>query len=104
MRFMIMKKNILDKFTTKNLVISFSLALITLIGVTTFAAGEHDESEHNEIKKGPHNGRLLTDGDFSVELAIFERGVPPEYRAWATSNGKSIAPKDWQLNVELTRL
>ena len=99
-----MKKNILDKFTTKNLVISFSLALITLIGVTTFAAGEHDESEHNEIKKGPHNGRLLTDGDFSVELAIFERGVPPEYRAWATSNGKSIAPKDWQLNVELTRL
>jgi len=99
-----MKKNILDKFTTKNLFISFSLALITLIGVTTFGADEHDESEHNEIKKGPHNGRLLTDDDFSVELAILERGVPPEYRAWATSNGKGIAPKDWQLNVELTRL
>ena len=57
MKFMIMKKNILDKLTTKNLFISFSLALITLIGVTTFASGEHDEGEHTEIKKGPHNGR-----------------------------------------------
>ena len=104
MKLMITKKNILDKLTTKNLFLSFSLALITLIGVTTFASDEHDESEHTAIKKGPHNGRLLTDGDFTIELAIFEHGVAPEYRAWATNNDKNISPKDWQLNVELMRL
>ena len=25
-----------------------------------------------------------TDGDFTLELAIFEAGVPPEFHAWAT--------------------
>ncbi|MET0357022.1 MAG: efflux RND transporter periplasmic adaptor subunit [Cellvibrio sp.] len=106
MRLIIMNKKIIENITTKNVIISISFALLTLVGITTFASGDHDheKEEHTEIKKGPHNGRLLTDDDFTVELAIFERGVPPEYRAWATYDGKNIAPKDWQLNVELTRL
>lgn len=85
------------------------LFILLFIGATACSpnSSEHehqDGEEHSEITKGPHNGRLLTDGDFSVELAIFERGVPPEYRAWATYDGDALAPKDWQLTVELTRL
>ncbi|MEY4589978.1 MAG: hypothetical protein RL497_2054 [Pseudomonadota bacterium] len=64
----------------------------------------HHHDEHDEPPKGPHKGRLLTDGNFTLELAIFEQGVPPEYRVWASHNGQAIAPKDWQLKVELTRL
>jgi cobalt-zinc-cadmium efflux system membrane fusion protein len=66
------------------------------------AAAEAAADEAQE--RGPNNGILLTDGDFVVELAIFETGVPPEYRAWATSGGRSLEPEDFDLEVRLTRL
>lgn len=70
------------------------------------AASGHDEhagSAETERAKGPHGGRLLADGDFAVELAIFEQGVPPEFRAWFTQNGKPVAPSTVKLSVELKR-
>lgn len=66
--------------------------------------GGHDDEHGEEPVKGPHNGRLLTDGALTIELAIYEKGVPPEYRAWASLSGKPIPLKDWQLEVALTRL
>ncbi len=57
-----------------------------------------------EEAKGLHGGRLLTSGDFELELAIFERGVPPEFRAWAREDGRPVAPADVSLQVELARL
>jgi cobalt-zinc-cadmium efflux system membrane fusion protein len=102
--------NLFKKLSKKHLVIGLPIALFILLGALSFASGDHEhddhgeESEHQEIVKGPHNGRLLKDGGFTVELAVFEKGVPPEYRAWASDDGKIIAPKDWQLSVELTRL
>lgn len=87
------------------------LALTLSVAQPLLAAGDHDhghghEEEHEEpeFEKGPHNGRLLEKGVFVVELAIFEQGVPPEYRAWATLDGKPIKPGEWQLEVTLTRL
>ena len=62
----------------------------------------HDAEEVAEAK-GPHRGRLLTDGDFTLELAIFEAGVPPEFRAWFTKAGKPVAPADVKLSVTLIR-
>ncbi|QHQ40797.1 HlyD family efflux transporter periplasmic adaptor subunit [Microbulbifer hydrolyticus] len=53
---------------------------------------------------GAHNGRVLRDGDFAVELAIFERGVPPEYRVWVTNKGKPLDPQLVDITVQLTRL
>jgi membrane fusion protein, heavy metal efflux system len=87
--------------------LTLAFALLTIAGIASHASDDHHHGEkaHSEEPvKGPHRGRLLQDGDFAVELAIFERGVPPEYRAWATDDRKAIAPKDWQLQVELTRL
>lgn len=71
-------------------------------------AGGHDAHGHGahaeaEVEKGPHGGRLLSDGDFSIELAIFEKGVPPEFRAWFTKAGKPVAPADVKLTVDLKR-
>lgn len=57
-----------------------------------------------EPAKGPHGGRLLVDGDFALELAIFETGVPPEYRAWVSWNDTPVNLSDVDLQVELTRL
>jgi cobalt-zinc-cadmium efflux system membrane fusion protein len=63
--------------------------------------GHADEGE--EETRGPHGGRLLEDGAFAVELAIFESGVEPEFRAWATQEGKPVAASQVQLSVQLER-
>ncbi len=71
------------------------------------ADGEHAPADHGavaEVQKGPHNGRMLVDGNFSLELAIFESGVPPEYRAWAKQGGELLPPNAVNLVVELSRL
>lgn len=57
-----------------------------------------------EPAKGPHGGRLLIDDDFILELAIFETGVPPEFRVWLSKGGEAIRPDDVALSVTLTRL
>lgn len=64
----------------------------------------HGEMAEPEVEKGPHNGRLLKDGDFVLELAIFETGVPPEFRVWTTKAGKPLSPEEVQVKVNLTRL
>ncbi|HEX4871414.1 MAG TPA: efflux RND transporter periplasmic adaptor subunit [Nevskiaceae bacterium] len=64
------------------------------------AAAAQDET----VEKGPRGGRLLREGDLSVELAIFEDGVPPEYRAWVSRAGQPVAPAEVDLEVTLERL
>ncbi len=67
------------------------------------AAGGH-AAPAEAPAKGPHRGRLLKDGAFTLELAIFEDGVPPEYRAWPSLDGQPLPLADVQLAVEVTRL
>lgn len=66
--------------------------------------GDHDEHAEAEPAKGAHNGRLLTEGPYTVELAIFEDGVPPEYRAWLYKDGEPLPPTAGELTVVLSRL
>jgi len=62
------------------------------------------EMAEGDYERGPNNGRMLRDGELAVELAIFESGVPPEFRAWVTSDGQPVNPSDVDLTVTLTRL
>ncbi len=64
----------------------------------------HGAPAGDEAPKGPRGGRLLADGPFAVELAIFETGVPPEYRAWPTLDGQPVPLDQVDLTVELGRL
>jgi cobalt-zinc-cadmium efflux system membrane fusion protein len=75
----------------------------TVTDVSTEGRG-HGAAGAEAPEKGPHGGRLLTDGEFAIELAIFESGVPPEYRAWATHKGQALPPDGVRFSVELTRL
>ena len=68
------------------------------------APKSHEEPLEDSVVKGPHGGRLLEGAAFSVELAIFEAGVPPEYRAWVTADGVAVDPAQVALAVELGRL
>jgi cobalt-zinc-cadmium efflux system membrane fusion protein len=69
-------------------------------GARNMELDAHVEAE----ARGPNGGRLLNDAGFTVELAIFEAGVPPEFHAWITQDGRPVAPRDVALNVELVRL
>ena len=87
------------------LILGLALALAAC-GARTGAEDGHGHDEHAEaeVEKGAHNGRLLREGNLTVELAIFEDGVPPEYRAWLYRDGKPLPPDAGSLEVVLTRL
>jgi membrane fusion protein, heavy metal efflux system len=83
----------------------FTMALLGGCGRTGPSNDEHGhEATEAAPAKGPRGGRMLVNEDFAIELVIYEAGVPPEYRAWATDGGRPIAPQDVKLAVELTRL
>ena len=62
------------------------------------------EAAEGDYERGPHNGRMLRDGKFAIELTIFEDGVPPEFRVYAYRDGKPVQPGDVGLVVTLKRL
>ena len=81
------------------------LLLLSSCGESTDTSTTTPETESAMTdERGPNNGILLRDDDFVLELAIFETGVPPEYRAWATANNQPVDPDELDLNVQLTRL
>lgn len=84
----------------------FKLILLLFISVQCFVQpalvqGEQGPGQ-NKPAKGPNGGKLLRDGNVTLELAIFERGVPPEYRAWISLDGQPT--NEGELAVTLNRL
>ncbi|MDZ4761707.1 MAG: efflux RND transporter periplasmic adaptor subunit [Alphaproteobacteria bacterium] len=69
-------------------------------------SGEASEAvaSSSEYERGPHRGRMLRDGDFAIEMTIFEDGVEPEFHVFAYLKDKPLDPSQVQLTVELTRL
>lgn len=65
--------------------------------------GGHGGEAAAEAAKGPHGGRLLSEGDFATEVTIFERGVPPEFRVFLYEKGKPIDPTEAKVTIELHR-
>jgi cobalt-zinc-cadmium efflux system membrane fusion protein len=84
------------------------------IGIAILTTGRHgsgDGRDHGAEKeagaktaKGPHGGRLLAQDDFALEVAIFERGVPPELRVYTYEKGKPVPPAEVKVAVQLERL
>ena len=79
------------------------LILLTTLAIAA-ACGRSDQHAHDEDQRGPHNGRLLEQDGFAVELAIFEAGIPPEYRVWFYEDDKPLPASAATVEVELQRL
>lgn len=85
---------------------------LSILSFTSCQRSSHDDHDHGhgteehseEQVRGQHGGRLLEKGSFSLELKIFETGVPPQYRIYAYNDGKSISPEDFTAEVLLERL
>ena len=67
-------------------------------------ADDHGASAAEAFERGPHRGRMLRDGDFAVEVTIFEDGAEPQFRVYAYLKDKPVDPRQVQLSIALTRL
>lgn len=86
-----------------------ALAILSVLPLTGCgkASGDAEHGEEHaetEFERGPHNGRLLRDKDFSVEITIFEDGVEPQFRVYAYNKNKPLPPTQVQLSMALKRL
>lgn len=95
----------------KTITISAALALVLAIPLAACGGGSEPAAEEGgehgegaEPAKGPNGGRLLNDGDFSVEVTIFEDGQEPQFRVFAARDGKPVDPKTVQVTMTLRRL
>ncbi|MCH8933848.1 MAG: efflux RND transporter periplasmic adaptor subunit [Nitrospinae bacterium] len=55
--------------------------------------------------KGPHGGRLFARDGLNLEVTIYERNVPPQFRVYATNaQGQPVPLDQITLNIDLERL
>lgn len=73
-------------------------------GTANKESGAAKDTAAGEYERGPHRGRMLRDGNFALEITIFEDGVDPEFRVYAYRDDKPIAPSQVKLTIELGRL
>lgn len=67
-------------------------------------ASSEPAAEGTDYARGPHGGRLLEDGDVQVEVTIYERGIPPQFRIYLYEGSEALAPADASLRIRLHRL
>ncbi len=63
--------------------------------------GGHDDQD--EFERGPHGGRLLESDALSLEVTIFEDGIPPQFRVYPTDDGKPVPLSDVSVTIDLAR-
>lgn len=66
--------------------------------------GHHHGDASEQADKGEHGGKLLSEGDFAIELTIFETGIPPEMRLYGYEKGRAIDLDQLKVTVTLDRL
>ncbi len=90
-----------------------SLAALGLAAVVMFlladreatdATSDEGEVHGEEFERGRHGGRLLRDGNFALEVTIFEEGVDPQFRVYAYLKDRPLKPEKIQLSIAVTRL
>lgn len=73
-------------------------------GTAKAASETRAKSAAAALAEGPHGGRFLEDGDFALEITIFEDNVPPEFRIYAYRNSEPVDLEKVDLTIELERL
>lgn len=79
------------------------------VGVSACGQGAPDEKAEGEAaaadyERGPHRGRMLRDGDFALEITIYEEGPEPLFRLYPYFKDKPVDPRQIQASITLSRL
>ncbi|MEQ8312297.1 MAG: efflux RND transporter periplasmic adaptor subunit [Sphingopyxis sp.] len=81
-----------------------ALSLLAACGGTATPQKEGATAATGDYERGPHRGRMLRDGNFALEITLFEDGVEPEFRVYAYRDDKPVKPNEVKLSVQLVRL
>lgn len=91
--------------------LSLLLVAVQFWGSSVQAGGNDNHADsgaaadmENKDQEGPHGGKLLRKGDLSLEVTVYETGVPPEMRVYVYRNDKPLDPALSQLEVTLHRI
>lgn len=86
-------------------IVAVGIVLGGLILTIESDSHSHDHKvEGDDFERGPHDGRLLRDGKTAIEVTIFEKGVPPEFRVYAYTDEQPLEPTKVKLAVQTNRL
>ena len=78
--------------------------LLASCGERPKAAQEPAHGAASDYERGPHRGRMLRDGEFALEVTLFEEGQEPQFRVYPYRRDKPLDPRQVNLAIELTRL
>jgi cobalt-zinc-cadmium efflux system membrane fusion protein len=67
-------------------------------------ATEHASAPAAEYERGPHRGRMLRDGNFALEVTVYETNVEPHYRLYAYLDDRPLPPGEVQARIRIKRL
>lgn len=86
----------------------FAVSLLAL-SVGLAACGDRGPSDGEEVaegdyERGPHRGRMLRDGDFALEVTIYEEGPEPLFRLYPYVDDRPVDPRQVQATITLGRL
>lgn len=88
----------------------FSISMLLVLSACDDGSSSHDHAHSDEAEtsseyeRGPNRGRMLRDHGFSVEITIFETGVPPKFHVYPYLNNELVDPNMIDLRIELGRL
>lgn len=63
-----------------------------------------DDHGHVEHQKGPRGGWLFTTNKLGVEVMIYEKGVPSQFRIYLYEDGKPLPPTAAEVIITVSRL
>ena len=95
------------RYTPSRRAIAASL-LALAVGVSACGQGAAEkaggEVPAGDYERGPHRGRMLRDGDFALEITLYEEGPEPLFRLYPYVNDKPVDPRQVQAAITLSRL
>lgn len=103
----------MDKTKIKPIVVVIVIGVILSALILSWDKTVFDENDGmlvgidgglDEERKGPKGGKLFTTDNFSVEVTIYEKGVPPQFRLYLYENNKPLSPTVAKVVITLSRI
>ena len=64
----------------------------------------HGDGHDHSHSQGPHGGKILSEGEFELEVVIYEKAGPAHFRVYPFHKHKPVDPKEVALSMEVERL
>jgi cobalt-zinc-cadmium efflux system membrane fusion protein len=85
------------------IIVVAALLLVWMLALPVAVHDRHIHEHDEQISKGPHGGRMLVEDDFALEIAIYETGLPPEFRVYAYHENRAVDARKVKLDIKLKR-